>query len=78
MRHSAGTWSGKTSEVPAFPNSFDGKMRPGIDAQTGMHFPNERLAESTSHSEPKYRDALSLEASLQRKKGARANADALV
>ena len=32
-----------------------------MNAQTGMHFPNDRLTESASHSERGFRDALSVE-----------------
>ena len=34
MRHSAGAWSGKTSEVP-----FNRKMHPGIWPKSGPQFP---------------------------------------
>lgn len=40
MRHSAGTWSGKTSEVPTFPTSLNRKIHPGIQLNSGTHFPN--------------------------------------
>ena len=40
MRHSAGAWSGKTSEVPTFPTSLNRKIHPGIQLNSGTHFPN--------------------------------------
>lgn len=39
MRHSAGTWSGKTSEVPIFRQGFNRKPCPISQPNTGMHFP---------------------------------------
>lgn len=51
------------------------KARPVSGLQNGTH------PETASHSEPKFRDEISAEDTLrrrQRKKGARANADALV
>ena len=49
MRHSAGTWSGKTSEVPCVPlfrpewdalsaKHLNGKLRPIPKANSGTHF----------------------------------------
>ena len=59
MRHSAGAWSGKTSEVPIFPLSFKRKVRPILRAHSGMYFPVEPQAESMSHFERPFRDAFS-------------------
>lgn len=50
MRHSAGAWSGKTSEVPPIPfqaqilgrrfqNPPSGKLHPVLDADSGARFP---------------------------------------
>ena len=41
MRYSAGTWSVKTSEVPAFPMDADAETVSRIRLQSGMHFPVE-------------------------------------
>ena len=51
MRHSAGTWSGKTSEVPCDPE---------YSSKTGHSFPDAPQTESASHSGAPKRDALSL------------------
>lgn len=39
MRHSAGTWSGKTSEVPRFPEGPSGKRHPILGPKSGIRFP---------------------------------------
>ena len=48
MRHSAGAWSGKTSEVPRVP------LRP---PRVGCTFRKAPQRETTSHSKGKFRDA---------------------
>ena len=55
MRHSAGTWSGKTSEVPG----LTGKCIPESVARTGRSFQMDPQAESPSRNEPSERDTLS-------------------